>query len=187
MTVEEAIGNRRTIRKFQQKAISQEILLGLVNAARLAPSTSNLQPIKYKIVNEKSLVDALFPLVRWAAYIAPEGTPKEGEHPVAFIVVCDDTAIRKEGYETDAGAAIENLILTAETEGIGVCWMGAVDRVKIHELLGLDKTMVIHTVLALGYKAEHPVLETAEATIKYYKDKDGTLHVPKRSLSSVLL
>ncbi|MCH3908645.1 MAG: nitroreductase family protein [Sphaerochaeta sp.] len=187
MTVEEAIHGRRMIRKFLQEPIPKETLLRLVDAARLAPSAANLQPLRYRIVNDPKEVGAMFPLVHWAAYIAPNGNPKEGERPVAYIVLCADTTVKKEGYDTDAGMAAENLILLAESMGIGVCVMGAIDRKAIHALLHLDEHIVIHTVLALGKKGEHPVLEEMTDSVKYYKDAQGTLHVPKRKLTDILL
>lgn len=187
MTTEEAILGRRTVRKFTQKPIPSETLRRLVDAARLAPSGSNLQPLRYRIVNERREADALFPLVRWAAYIAPRGTPTEAERPVAYIIVCAETTVRKNGYETDAGAAVENMLLLAESLDIGSCWMGAIDRSSIRKLFGFGNQIAIHSLVALGYKAEHPVTEPFAGSVRYYKDETGTLHVPKRQLSDILL
>lgn len=187
MSVYETILKRRTIRKFKQEPIKTETLKKLINAARVAPSGSNMQPLKYALVNEKPIVDKVFEQVKWAGYIAPEGNPKEDERPVAFIVVLADTEIRKAGYELDIGAAAQNIFLTAEEEGIGTCWMGAVDRDKIREILQIPEKYVINTVIALGYRGENPVLEDEKGSIKYYKDENGVLHVPKRKLEDIII
>lgn len=187
MTVYDAIARRRTIRKFKQQPIERAILEKLVDAARLAPSAANMQPLKYAIVDTKDTVDQMFELVKWAAYIAPAGNPGEGEHPVAFIVILVDTGIRSAGYELDVGAAAQNIFLSAEEEGIGTCWMGAIDREKIRGILSLPEKYLINTVIALGYPAEHPVLENESGSIKYFKDKEGVLHVPKRKLEDIIV
>lgn len=186
MTVYEAATSRRTIRKFTQKPIPLEKLEGFVNAARLAPSGANMQPLKYAIVNDPAVVQKIFENVKWAAYIAPAGNPAEGEKPTAFIIVLADTKIRASGYEMDAGAAIENLILSAWEEGIGCCWMASIDKEAIRNIIGADETLPVISAIALGYKGEEPKLEVLSDSVKYWKDDSGRLHVPKRSLKEVL-
>ena len=78
MDVYQAIQNRRTVRRYEQTPLSIEQLRGYVDAARLAPSGANLQPLKYVIVHSAEMVRQIFEHVRWAAYIAPEGTPQPG-------------------------------------------------------------------------------------------------------------
>ncbi len=187
MSVYELILKRRTIRKFRQDRIDRKILEKLVNAARFAPSGANLQPLKYVIVDEPEKVDAVFKHVRWAGYIAPEGNPREGETPVAYIIILNDPDIRKTGYELDAGAAAQNIMLTALEEGIGSCWLGSIDRDDIRRILNIPEKYVINTAIALGYPAESPVAEEENGSIKYYKDENGTLHVPKRKLEDIIL
>ena len=186
MTVYEAATNRRSIRKFTQKPIPREKLEGFVAAARLAPSGHNMQPIKYAIVNDPPTVQKIFENVKWAAYIAPEGDPAEGERPTTFIIVLADTTIRASGYEIDAGVAIENLILSAWEEGIGSCLMTSINKEAIRKIIGAGETLTVIAALALGYKGEDPKLEVLTDSVKYWKDGSGTLHVPKRSLNEVL-
>jgi nitroreductase len=184
--VYDAIVTRRTIRKFLQRPIERETLLRLLNAARLAPSASNLQPCEYILVTDKRLLEEVFSTLRWAAYIAPRGTPKEDERPVAYVVVLINTKKRAEGGEVDCAAAIENLILAAWGEGIGACWMGSVDRARIKEVLGIPDHCKVDSVIALGYKAEQPVVEDLrDGDVRYWKDEKGTLHVPKRRLEDI--
>jgi nitroreductase len=187
MSTYELILKRRTIRKFRQEKLERSLLEKLVNAARVAPSISNLQPLKYVIVDDGERVGKIFEQVRWAGYIAPHGTPAENERPVAFIILLADTEIRKTGYETDIGAAGQSMLLAAAEEGIGGCWMGAIDRNGIRCIRGIPERYIIDTAIALGYPAESPVAEEEKGSIKYYKDEQGVLHVPKRSLENVIL
>ena len=76
-----AIKNRRTVRKFTQEEIPNEKLVELVNLARLAPYGANVQPLKYVIIQEKSLRDRIFPHTKWAGYLpAEKGRPEGADH-----------------------------------------------------------------------------------------------------------
>lgn len=186
-SVYDTICGRRTIRKFLQRPIERHILEKLIDAARLAPSAANLQPLKYCLVTESNEVRIVFEHVKWAAYIRPHGTPLPGEEPVAYILVLVDTDIRKTGYELDVGAAVQNLLLTAEAEDIGTCWMAAIDRDKICSALHIDGKYILNTAIALGYKAENPQVKDMHGDVQYYKDENGVLHVPKRKIHDIIL
>ncbi|MGB9718515.1 MAG: nitroreductase family protein [Thermoproteota archaeon] len=187
LNVYEAAVSRRTIRRFAQKPIPMQVLKRVLNAARLAPSGGNVQPCEYVLVTEKSLLDKVFRTLGWAMYIAPQGTPKEGEKPVAYIVVLVNTRRKAEGGEVDCAAAIENMILVAWEEGIGACWMASIDREKLREILAIPDYCKVCFVVALGYKAEEPVVEDMKGEdVKYWRDENGVLHVPKRRLEDIV-
>ena len=184
--VYEIICQRRTIRRFQEKPLPEEVLMELVNAARLAPSSANIQPCEYIIVNDPQLLDVLFPCLKWAGYITPAGNPPPGERPVAYIVVLVNVHLKKKGGEVDAAAGIENILLTAWEEGIGSCWLGSINRKQIKKILKIPHHLNVDSVVALGYPGEQPVLEEFQDSIKYWKDENGVLHVPKRKLEEVI-
>lgn len=187
MNVYEAAVSRRTIRRFLQKPISMPILKKLLNAARLAPSSGNMQPCEYVLVTEKPLLDKVFSTLRWAMYIAPEGTPKEGERPVAYIVVLVNTRKKAEGGEVDCAAAIENMLLVAWEKEIGACWMASIDREKLREILLIPEYCKVCFVVALGYRAETPVAEDMKSDdVKYWRDENNVLHVPKHRLEDIV-
>ena len=187
MDIYELIKKRRTIRKFKQIPIKRAMLEKFIDAAHYAPSGNNLQPLKYKIVDDHETVEKVFEYVKWAGSIYPAGNPGENEHPVAFIAILVDTRITTVIYELDVGSASENIFLTALEEGIGTCWMGAIDRKKIIEILEIPEYFLLNTVIALGYPAEAPIMEPSTGSVKYYKDENGVLHVPKRSLSEIII
>ena len=87
MDVYEAIISRRSIRRFQQKPISTDLLKKFVNAARLAPSAANFQPLEYFVVTDKDLLDKVFETLGWAAYIRPKWSPSQEERPTAYIII----------------------------------------------------------------------------------------------------
>lgn len=55
LTVKEAIEQRRSIRKFKPDVIPDEVITALLDAARLAPSGSNAQPWRFKIVRDREI------------------------------------------------------------------------------------------------------------------------------------
>ncbi|MEW5947183.1 MAG: nitroreductase family protein, partial [bacterium] len=154
MNVREAVHRRRSIRRFLRKPVPRELLERFADAARMAPSANNLQPWEFVIVDDPGTVAEIFPCLLWAGYIAPAGDPPEGERPAAYIVVLLNGRVRSAGGEHDAGAAVQNVLLTAVEEGVGSCWVGSVNRTKAAEILGIPEHCRIDSVIALGYPAE---------------------------------
>ena len=127
----------RTYRRFQQKPIDPAILQELMENVRIISSAMNGQVLRYVLVKDPSLVKELQPAIHWAAALPKElGTPKEGEQPVAFILVC------KEGRgnpwdDIDAGMAVRNIALNACAYGIGSAILGAVEWNKVKDILSV--------------------------------------------------
>ena len=187
MQIKDLINARRTIRKFSQKPLTNEQLISYIDAARVAPSAANLQPLKYAVVTEKQMTDKVFETLKWAGYLKGEYNPKEDERPTGYIVVCGDSDIKSGGYDMDVGAAVENIILTALAEGVGSCWLGSVERPRLKRLLKLSDNLEISCVIALGYPAEEPKqVAIKDNDIKYYLE-DKTLCVPKRPLGEIII
>ena len=189
MKIYDLIKSRRSIRKFKQKPIELSVLKRLVNAGRLAPSAGNLQPLEYIVTIDDTVKEKIFPLVRWARYIAPEGNPKEYERPTVYIIILINKAnLLVPFYKYDVGASAENITLAALEEGIGCCWIGSFDRKKIENILNIPDGYSIDLILALGYPLESPEYYDIEKgkSIKYHKDTSGRLHIPKRKLDDII-
>lgn len=186
MSVYELNQNRRTVRKFQQKEISADILYRLIDAARVCPSAANLQPLRYKIVHSAEDRAKLFPLIRWAGYLQ-DGAPKAGEEPTAYIVIAQDLNCRKADASLDAGAAAMAINLCAEELGIGCCWIGSFHRESLINLYDFPESLAPVLVIALGYSGQPGQCVGVEnGNIRYYLKDDGTLCVPKREISDIL-
>jgi len=181
----EKITSRRTIRKYAQKEIPQEVLLKCVDAARLSPSGANRQPLKYIIVNDRDLIKEVFSTLKFAGYL-PDYQPKEHEMPKAYIVMLLDKSIY-ENVGHDAGIAAMSISMVAYDAGLGSCILGAVNREKLKEILTIPDAFDIVLIVALGYPAESPVADKVkDGDIKYWLDENRVLHVPKRSLDEIV-
>ena len=185
MTVYEAILKRRTVRRFQPEPVPYSTLEKMVNAGRLAPSAANLQPCEFLIVDDPNLTAAVFSTLKWAGYVTPADNPPEEKRPAAYIVLLLNQEKGRDGV-ADAGAAIENMILTGLEEGVAACWLGSVDRGQLIKILNIPDCCRIDSVLALGYPDQENQTEDFSGSVKYWLDEKGNFHVPKRSLKDVL-
>ncbi len=179
---------RRTYRRFEQKEISREILEEILQAARLASSAANRQPLSYIVVQDREKVEQVFAHTRWAGALPPEvGQPREGEKPVLFIGVVENLDINQD-CDTDAGLAISNMTLAAWNHGVGSCMIGACNKVALSELFGLTDRQKLHTVVAFGYPSHvsHLVDMEDPDAFKYYLDEKKDYVVPKRKLEDVV-
>ncbi len=182
MKVSEAIWKRRSIRRFKQKEIKEKKMMKCIDAARLAPSAGNRQPLEYVIVREDGARRKIFEGIQWAGYL--EWSPKEGEAPMVYVVVLKNSEVLGDG-KYDVGLAIENMILCGMEEGISSCIIASFNKQRVRKILSIPIHMRIELVVAFGYSAEESVSEEMEDSIKYYRMND-VLHVPKRRLEDIV-
>ena len=186
MDFEEVIYKRRTIRRFKQDPISKETLTKLIDFARVAPMGSNIQSLEFIAISDPKIREQLFPMVNWAASLPKkERTPEDGRRPTAYIIVLVNTNIKKHA-DFDVGAAVENILLGAVNLGLGTCWMGSIDREKIRELFSIPDYYDIKHVISLGIPDEQSFMESYKNSFKYWKDENGDMHVPKKSLKKTI-
>jgi nitroreductase len=187
MNIEEAIYKRRTIRRFKQEPISIEILKKLIDYARVAPMARNVQGLEFVIIENSEMREKLFELIKFAGSLPEDQrTPESGREPTAYIIVLVNTEIKPSFFDFDVGAAVENILLGAVKYGIGCCWMANIKVRKIKSLLQVPDQYQVKHVISLGYPDEESFMEPYEDSYKYWKNPDGTMHVPKRDLNDVI-
>lgn len=186
--LKELVKRNRSYRRFNQSvSISREMLMEWIDLARLSPSARNAQTIKYVISNTPERNALIFPFLTWAGYLKDWPGPAEGERPSAYLVMVNDTRI-SDNYFCDEGIAAQSILLGAVEKGFGGCIIGSVARLKLQKALNLPPYLKVIQVLALGKPVEEVVLEDAQdGEIKYFRDKTGVHHVPKRSLNELIL
>lgn len=180
--------NRSYRRFYEDTAISEETLRGLVDLARLSASGANRQPLKYALSHTPERNALIFPHLAWAGYLADWEGPVEGERPSAYIIVLGDTEI-SQSFGIDHGIASQSILLGAAELGLGGCIIASVQREALRSALGIEPRYKILHVLALGKPKETVVLEVvgADGDIKYWRDSQEVHHVPKRALDDVLV
>ncbi|RLB76069.1 MAG: nitroreductase [Deltaproteobacteria bacterium] len=143
---------RRSIRGYKPDPVPEGLLHEILQAGNLAPTAKNLQPFHFIVVRDPAKLDELA-----AAYPRPFFR----EAPVA-IVICTEpakgwTRDRYDGKnycEVDAAIAIDHMTLAAAELGLGTCWIGAFDPVKVTESMGLPEGIEPIAMLSLGYPNE---------------------------------
>ncbi len=180
--------SRRSIRRFKDIPVDPDLLKGIIDRARFYPSASNLQPVRFMVTVSREKILSALPYMRWAGYIRPKRDPVPGKEPKALIVVCHDRKISDSRYVPyDVGAAVQSLLLAGVQEGLGGCWIGAIDKAGIREVFEVPSDWEVHCVVALGYPDENPIVEECHrGNIRYFLDEKDVLHVPKRSLEEVM-
>lgn len=183
--------NRSYRRFFEEERIDRGLLEELIEDARISASTSNLQPLRYALVDSSGPRDAVLGCLKWAGYLTDWPGPSEGERPAAYIVVLHDTEVtqKTEYLWCDAGIASQHIMLSAAEKGYGGCIVGSVNRSSLRSALKLPERYEILLVLALGKPKEKVVLTGIDpsGSIKYYRDAEGTHFVPKRNLREIIV
>lgn len=163
MEILQAIKTRRSIRKYQDKAIPTEVIKDILEAAMFAPSAGNEQPWQFVILEERNLLDAV-------PSICP--TASMCRHSPAAILVCSDSTLEKypDFWVQDCSAAVENMLLAAHALGIGAVWAGIYplkERIEgFRKLLTLPEEITPFALVTLGYPDEQPALPQ-----RYRKDR----------------
>ncbi|MCK4292487.1 MAG: nitroreductase family protein [Planctomycetes bacterium] len=187
--IRDLIAKNRTCRRFEQDfAIDRRTLRELVDLARLSASAGNIQPLKYILSWESEKNALIFPDLGWAGYLEDWPGPAEGERPSAYIIMLGDTELHK-SFDCDAGIAAQSILIGAAEKGLAGCIIALVQREQLRNALDIPAHCKILVVLALGKPREKVVLEllAPDGDIKYYRDRDGTHHVPKRALDEIII
>jgi nitroreductase len=179
----------RSYRRFHQDvSVDLATLRELVDLARLSASAANLQPLKYVLSCNAEDNALIFRHLAWAAYLKDWPGPSDGERPSAYIVVLGDKQLSP-SFGCDHGIAAQSILLGATEKGLGGCIIGSIQRKELREALDIAAHLEILIVIALGKPKESVKIETVglDGDIKYWRDKEGTHHVPKRSLDEIIV
>jgi len=153
MNVHEAIHARHSVRDFRSTPVPEESLSRVLEAARLAPSSSNRQEWRFIVVRDEDRRRRLAVAANNQMFIAVA--------PVIIAAVATEPdSIMTCGlprYAVDLAIAIDHITLAAVEEGLGTCWIGAFSQEKVREILGVGPDCMVVTVMPLGYPSSSVV------------------------------
>ncbi len=164
MDVLSAIRKRRSVRQYCDRAIPEEVMMGMREALRFAPSACNYQPWHFIFVQEAKLREEVARIARKQDWMA--------RAPVIVVGLgdADHAYPRMGGYwnsmEVDVAIALDHLTLAAAAEGLGTCWIGAFDEAKIRPVLNIPDHMKIVAMTPLGYPAEERLLGAVDDSLR---------------------
>ncbi len=155
MDVSAAVKGRRSVRKFLEKDIPEEILQRLIDALIWAPSAGNLQSRKFIFVRDPKLKER----------IAVAALNQDFIRSAPLVVVCcTDAAIAgrygQRGTELytiqDVSASIMCMMLVAYENRLGTCWVGAFREEEVSGILGLPGGLRPVSIVPVGYPERVP-------------------------------
>ncbi|MDR3350915.1 MAG: nitroreductase family protein [Prevotellaceae bacterium] len=145
----ETILNRKSVRDYSAKEISDEAISNLLKAAMAAPSSRDRRPWELLVVSDKSLLQELGGKLRSASMLQKANKA---------IIVCGDTTLSDNCWFLDCSAVTQNILLAAESMGIGAVWTAVYpydDRAAIvSEQFQLPGNIKVLAVIPLGYPVE---------------------------------
>jgi nitroreductase len=156
MALSDAVAKRRSIRTYKKQALTEGIVEKLLEAARQAPSAGNVQPWEFVVINaQKNKMD-----ISVAAY----GQKSLQEASVVFVVCVDEKrALESYGVRgktlyciQDTAAAIQNIMLSACSLGLGTCWIGAFKEDEVKKVINAPSHVRPVALIPVGYQNESP-------------------------------
>jgi nitroreductase len=153
MEFDEVIKKRRSIRKYQAKKVELSKISQIIDAARLAPSSGNLQNWSFVVVEKQDKKNELAVAALQQFWM---------QNPT-LIIVCSRLGNIRKHYQTrgemlysiqNCAAAIENMLLKAAELGLGSCWVGAFDENAAKRILKIPDEIRVQAIVTVGYSAE---------------------------------
>jgi len=139
MEVFDAVRTVLAVRQFQDKPVPREIIRRVVEAAWLTASSQNGQPWHFIVVEDKAMLQKLGSLIRTGSYTS--------QAAFAVIVGMDESRFAV----SDASRAIQSMILTAWSEGVGSNWTGFHGLSGVNEPFGIPSNIEVLAVVPFGY------------------------------------
>jgi nitroreductase len=142
MEVFEAVRTVLAVRHYQDNPVPPDVIRRILEAGRLTGSTMNAQPWHFIVVEDRNTLGQLGALARTGPYVA--------QAPLAIVVAIKRTRFAA----SDASRAIQSMILTAWSEGVGSNWVGFLGPDEVKPLLSIPDTLDVLAILPFGYPAQ---------------------------------
>ena len=155
----EEIFLRRSIRKYIDKEITEDILHQILKAGMNAPTARNLKPFEFIVVRDKEMLDKLSNTKKNSYFVKDSN--------VTIVVLGKELS---EFWQQDLGAVTQNILLQATSFNIGSCWIciapNEIYEQYIRKILSIPEDIRVFSMISLGYPAE-----IKEKNDNYYEDK----------------
>jgi nitroreductase len=139
---------RRSIRRYKKEPVPEGVKAKILEAGRLAPSAANRQPWHF-ILCEDSASKEKLSKERWSGFI------KDASFAVIGVSLPYDDTSKKFGV-IDTTIALQNMVLAAEVQGVGSCWVGDFKDELLKKEFGIPKEAEIVCIVSFGLPDEKP-------------------------------
>jgi nitroreductase len=138
----DAVRTVLAVRNYRDSPVPPDTVHRIVEAGRLTASSMNGQPWHFIVVENRDTIRQLGRLARTGPYVA--------QAAVAVVVAIEDTRFAV----SDASRAIQSMILTAWSEGLGSNWVGFHGLTEVKPLLGIPDDLDVLAIIPFGYPAQ---------------------------------
>jgi len=170
----DTIKKRRSVRAYTDASVSAGIIKRLIESASYAPSAGNTQPWEFIVVRDPEQKKNIGGCVYGQNWI---------ETAPVIIVACINMRLAKAVYRERGerlygiqavAAAVENLMIAAESLGLGTCWIGSFNETKLSVLLDCPTYVRPSVIVTLGWPAEKPRMPHRQDMKEiYHEEKFG--------------
>jgi len=182
-TMIQEIKQRRSIRKYKNKVIDQDLIMDLLESARLAPSGNNTQPWQFIVIKDDTIRQQVMEVCNNQIWMMSA--------PVFIVCLADTRArMKEERFKVnensaemdvkrvirDTSIAVEHIVLEAESMGLGTCWIGWYEQDDVRSVLDIPETHFVLSILTVGYPDHSPAAKSR-------KEMEEILYFEKWNLS----
>lgn len=162
--------HRYSCRNYSAQPVPHDILLQVLEAARIAPSACNRQPWRFVVVTDESVRARILVKSRECFREAPALIVACGDHSTAW----HRTADNKDHTDVDLSIAVEHICLAATALGLGTCWVCSFDTKAAREAIEIPEGWEPIALIPIGYpangdKAPEKLRKTADEIIRWGK------------------
>ena len=146
--------NRRSVRKYKNEQVPENLIEDLLRAAMNAPSAANQQPWHFVVITDREALNEISNIHGGYACLK--------NSPLAILVCAEpDAAKLKFYYQYDCAAATQNILLAAGSVGLGAVWLGispTSDKESsiITRVLNIPKHIKPFSLVSVGFPDEAP-------------------------------
>jgi len=167
----ELVKKRRSIRNYSSKPVPRDAIDRCLEAARVAPSACNSQPWSFIVLDDEDFKNRVVEVAFSAPYSLNSFAKKA---PVLIVVVTERSRYitKLAGYFrgmqyslVDIGIACEHLVLQAEEEGIGTCWLGWFNEKAVKKILRIPKRKKVDIIISMGYAESRERIEKEKKSL----------------------
>lgn len=152
MAFQDLIRTRYSVRAYKPDPVPEEVLHGVLDAARLAPTAANRQPFRLLVLRTAGRQEELERLYHREWF-------RQAPLVIGICALPGEAWVRRDGVNyafVDATIAMDHLILAAADAGLGTCWVAAFDPAAARSLFELPEGVEPVAFTPLGYPADVP-------------------------------
>ncbi len=165
MEFEKLIAERYSVRDYENKHLEKEVIEKILSAGHIAPTGCNYQPQRILVLNTDDATEKLKNCTRC-----------HFDAPCAMLVCYNKEETWTRPYDGEISAPVDaaivatHLMLAAQNEGVGTCWVMHFNPFKMREAFNIPENIVPYALLTMGYPAKTSVPNKLHSTYRPIED-----------------